>query len=226
MNYNQDCGLDLPSLYLIDGPTVPVVSLSDMKKHLRVDHSDDDDFITAITDACTQHIDGGEGKLGRALVSQTWELRFGSFLRGFAGSGYHRSFRRNYSIELPLPPLLAVDSVKYYDIDDVLQTVSTDLYDVIGIGGIKPGFISLKKDQSWPTTFARHEAVIVRFIAGYVDTSVSPAIGEVPAPIVAAIKLMTATLYENRDSVVIGQTAIELPWAAKALLEPYRIYSH
>lgn len=226
MNYNQDCGLDLPSLYLIEGPSVPVVSLSDMKKHLRVDHSDDDDLIEAITDACTRHIDGGEGKLGRALISQTWELRLNSFLRGFSGSGYHRSFRRNYSIELPLPPLLAVENIKYYDSDDVLQTASTDLYEVIGIGGLKPGFISLKKDQSWPTTFSRHEAVIVRFIAGYVDTSQSPAVGEVPAPIIAAIKLTAGTLYANRESMVIGQTAVELPWAAKALLDPYRVYSH
>lgn len=51
----------------------------------------------------------------------------------------------------------------------------------------------------------------------------SPPETNVPGPIKAAIKLMTGTLYQNREQVIIGQTAIEMPWAAEALLWPYRI---
>lgn len=48
----------------------------------------------------------------------------------------------------------------------------------------------------------------------------------VPAPIKAAILLMLGTLYENRETIVIGQSAVTLPWAAEALLAPFRIFSH
>jgi uncharacterized phiE125 gp8 family phage protein len=131
------------SLYLIEGPSQPVVSLADMKAHLRVeiDDTDDDDLIEAMTAAATAHIEGGDGKLGRALVAQTLELR----INGFACS----------EIELPLPPLLSVESVKYYDDDNALQTLATSYYDVIGVGGRKPARIVLKYGQSWPTTYAR-----------------------------------------------------------------------
>ena len=48
----------------------------------------------------------------------------------------------------------------------------------------------------------------------------------VPAPIKAALKLFLSDLYENRGQTVLGQTAIKMPWAAEALLAPFRIYSH
>lgn len=197
-------------LYLVAGPSRPAVSLVDMKKHLRVDFDDDDDLIESLTAAATQHIDGRDGKLGRALVAQTWDLRINGFPCG--------------EIELPLPPLLSVESVTYYDVDNALQTLPTTYYEVIGVGGEKPGRIVLKSGQSWPTSYARQESVIVRLIAGYVDTSDSPAAGEIPAPIVAAIKLLAAHWYENREPVNIGNITTNLPLTVDALLAPFRVY--
>src|SRR6185369_8190715 len=94
------------SLYLIAAPESAVVSLDDMKEHLRVDadNTDDDDVIDAFTAATTQHLDGRDGLLGRALIDQTWELR----LSWFPCYGLLR---------LPLPPLIEVVSVKYIDAD-------------------------------------------------------------------------------------------------------------
>lgn len=61
---------------LVTGPTDPVVPLSAIKQHLRVDHDDEDELIEAFTDAATQMLDGPSGILGIALAPQTWRAVF------------------------------------------------------------------------------------------------------------------------------------------------------
>ncbi len=196
---------------LVTGPTQDAVSVADIKQHLNVDFTDDDDLIQAYRDAIVQYLDGANGKLGRALVSQEWDLA----LCGFDPCG---------RVMLPLAPLLEVESVQYYDTSNVLQTLAADNYDVIGVGGHSPGYISLKYGKSWPMVYYRDEPVIVRFRAGYIDTDGSPPTGEIPAPIISAIKLMVGTLYQSRENVVLGVTPIVLPQAADYLLGYYRVY--
>jgi len=40
----------------------------------------------------------------------------------------------------------------------------------------------------------------------------------------AAMLLLIGHWYANRESVVVGQTALKLPLAVESLLQPYRIY--
>lgn len=197
-------------LILVEGPTAPVVSLDDMKAHLNVGHDRHNALIEAMTAAATADVDGIAG-IGRALVDQTWDMH----LDGFCSS----------PIEIPLPPLIEVESIKYYDDDNAQQTLAESIYEVVGAGGHSPAYIALKKSQSWPSVYDRMEPVTIRFRAGYVDTSGSPQDGEVPAQIVAAIKLITGTYYLQRETIVIGQSVIEMPWAAKELLSKFRVYS-
>lgn len=201
------------ALYLITAPADDVVSLEDMKKHLRVDGdaTDDDELIEVIRDAVGQHLDGRDGYLGRALIDQTWELRMSWFPGGCD------------VIRIPLPPLIEIVSVKYIDANGDEQTFADDNYHIAGVGD--RGTLRLRNGKCWPTLGAGWpEPVIIQFRAGYLDGSMSPAAPDVPAPIVAAIKLFAANLYENRQTIVIGQTAIELPWAAEALLRAYRVF--
>jgi hypothetical protein len=76
----------------------------------------------------------------------------------------------------------------------------------------------------WPIAGCFPNAVRVRFTAGYVDATNSPATDNVPAPIKAAIKLLVGDLYANRETMLTGQraAAVTLPWAAEQLLRPYR----
>jgi hypothetical protein len=39
----------------------------------------------------------------------------------------------------------------------------------------------------------------------------------------AAVLLMTGHLFENRENVVVGAPATELPMGAKAIMQPYRV---
>lgn len=192
-------------LYRIEGPdNEEVLPLDDMKSWLRVDFDDDDDLIQGMIDGAIQHLDGRDGWLNRALGPQTWELRIDEF-----------SFPE---IMIPLPPLISVDSIKYYDDAGVEQTLSPTVYQVCGVGGQNKGSVSLRYGSHWPTTDRRREAISIRFQAGYNDESA------VPAPIITSLKRIVASMYETRESVVIGQTVIKLPGGVESNLAPYRVW--
>lgn len=195
-------------LILVEGPSEPVVSLEEMKRHLKAaDFSDDDDAIAEYRDAAEKV---AADYIGRALVAQTWDMYLEEF---------------DTSIEIPLSPLIEIDSVKYYDADNVLQESALSLYEVIGATGRARAKIVLNNNQSWPTVYDRAEPVVIRFRAGYVDLTQSPA-GEIPKPIIQAIKLITGSFYRDREDGVIGQSVAQIPWTAERLLNDYRDYSH
>lgn len=56
----------------------------------------------------------------------------------------------------------------------------------------------------------------IQFTAGY---------NEVPESLKAAMKLIIGHLYENREAVVIGASANEVPLASEYLMQPYRVYN-
>lgn len=203
------------ALRLITAPTVEPISLSEAKAHLRVDHADDDALITSLIKAVRQHIDGRDGWLGRALVTQTWELVLDRF--------------PCHEIEIPIPPLQSVTSITYDDQAGVETVLSAANY-TVDIAS-EPGRIAPNDTNPWPATYSAINAISavrIRFVAGYAPTADSPPdlLANVPEPIKVAMKLMLGTLYENRETVVIGQTPVMLPWAAEALLGPYRVWSH
>lgn len=53
-------------------PAAAIVSLPEVKAHLRVDHAHEDTLIQAYLDAATSWIDGFDGVLGRCVLEQTW----------------------------------------------------------------------------------------------------------------------------------------------------------
>lgn len=219
-------------LYLVEGPTAAVMTVAEAKLHLHEDAADQNDLIEALIKAVISHLDGRDGVLQRALVAQTWDLKLAEFpfpgCRGaWRWSSYHYSIdpRDDYCIWIPLPPLISVTSIKYIDANGVEQTFDAASYHVVGANGGQPARIQCRKGVSWPVILRTWpEPVTVRFVAGYVDTSDSPPTGEVPAAIIAAMKLTLGHLYANRESVIVGQTAVVVPQSAEWLLEPFRVY--
>jgi uncharacterized phiE125 gp8 family phage protein len=200
-------------LKLVTAPANDPVSLAEAKAHLRVETNDEDLLIEAFVKAATEHVDGPRGFLGRALVDQTWDYYLDTFPSDCTG---------DLPIKLPLPPVIEVTGVFYQDSAGVEQTFSAASYTVDTYA--EPARIVLTSSGSWPTVNEVANAVRVRFRAGYVDASYSPAVDAVPFSIRAAILLHVGDLYNNRESVVVGQTVATLPWAAEQLLRPHRHY--
>lgn len=197
------------ALRLITAPTVEPVTLVEAKAHLRVDHSDDDTLIGLLIESARHYIDGPEGFLGRAIITQTWELVLDEFPTN--------------EIRIPLPPLQSVTSVIYDDADGNEQTVDAADYAVDTAS--EPGWV-VPSTAGWPTVFEGINAVRIRFVAGYAPSIDSPPDlrANVPGSIKAALLLLIGALYEHREQTIVGQATTELPWGAEHLLRRHRMH--
>lgn len=189
---------------IVSAPANAPVTLVEAKAHLRVDFTDDDNLINGLIAAATNH---AQKFLGRFLVAQTWDYSLDAFPT------------KDY-IEIPMPPLIEVLSVSYTDESGNEQTLSEDRYAVDEAS--EPGRLYLPSGVSWPATVSELNSLRIRFRAGYI-TPDSPPEDDVPWDLKAAILLMVGSLYENRESEVVGAPPFMLPWGAEQLMRQHRI---
>ena len=200
-NFNALRGSDyVPygKLILKTGPTSTAISLAEAKAFLRVDsdYDDDDTYITSLIDVGTQVV---EEFTRRRLITQTYNIFYDEF------PPY---------IDLQVGEVASVTHVKYYDTDNSLQTLAASNYDVDT--KVRPGRIYQSNTGDFPNTYERPNAVEVEFVVG-------SAASDVPAPIVQAMYIVIGRYYENRQDVVTGTIASELPLMVDHLLTPYRL---
>lgn len=192
-------------LTLLTAPTFEPITLAQVKDHLRIEHTKDDNhFNNVIIPAARAHV---ERYLRRALVKQTWMMT----LMEFPGL---RS-----PIELPTPPLLTVDEFAYYDSTGTKKTFTAQKYFVEKDDeGTR---LTPAVGDSWPSTQSwRPAAVEVKFTCGFMDTVEATA--KLPPDYRAALLLWAAHLYENREPVVVGSIASVIPMGVEDLLGPSR----
>lgn len=208
------------TLVRITPPAQTPVSLAEAKAHLRVEHDADNDLITGLIEAATEHLDGPNGVLGRALVRQAYELRLDGrwWVRQswYMNSPYWRwdGHGFGWAIRLPLPPLISVDEIRYIDANGQEQVYPAANYTVVGAGAMFGGSITNSSRAVAPVA-AGGEAMRVRFTAGY---------EEVPKPIKQAIKLLVGHWYMSREAVTLAQENRQvLPIGVQSLLAPYRV---
>lgn len=180
-------------------PAVPLLTLDDAKAHLRVDHADEDALISGLIDAAAAHLDGYNGILGRALITQTWAAEFPTFVN---------------RMDIPLGPVQSA-TIQYYDSLNAQQTLATSVYAVLS-DGLGP-YVTLKYNQQWPQTYTRDDAVKITFVAGYGATA-----PDVPAAIRSAMLLLISHWYDNRSALSVGESVSEMPFSVTALLAPFR----
>ena len=189
----------------ITPPTSTPVSLVDAKQHLRVSSADEDFLIESYVKAATQHLDGRDGALGRCLLTQTWQLKLDRF---------------QDPITVPLPPCQSVTSIQYVDVDGNTQTLAASEYHVARMDDAAPAIIRPAYGKTWPSTRPIPESVIVTFVAGFGD---DPA--DVPETIRTAILEHVGTLFENRESTIVGLSAIEeFPGGAQDLVLEHKAW--
>ncbi len=204
------------------------VTLAEAKLHLRLEIDDDDALVTTLITAARRYC---ETAIRAALVSQSWTLMLDSFPS--AGGYYNRAIREIWPslgglpsglgfypglipnstgvIDIPLPPLVSVTSVNYWDFNGVFQTVNPSTYNIsLGI----PGRIQPQYSLVWPISRPTIDSVQVSFVCGQgsAELNVSPNVQ-------AAIKMLLAHWYLNREAVAQGSYAT-VPMAVDALLTP------
>ena len=186
-------------LELTTGPTNEPISIAEAKRHMRVEHSDDDIFIGSLIQVAVNYVDA-TGALGKGMITQTWSEYFGPNLS---------------TVRLSLGPVQSVSSIQYYDANNTLQTDTLSNYYVIGT----KGYITIypKSGYTWPTVFNREDAIKITYVIGFGDTAAS-----VPATVKHALKMLVAHYYENRENELIGVNSKTIPYGIDALLNTER----
>lgn len=125
------------------------------------------------------------------------------------------------NIELPIGPVIEIDSVKYY-LSSVLTTIASADYSLRQLSDMRAEIVP---DTAWPTADAGVDQVVVEFTAGYegeLDSATyTPA---VPAAIRQAILLLVGHWWRNRSAVemVSSGDLVSVPLAFDALVAPYK----
>lgn len=173
------------------------VTLDEAKNHLKVDVSADDTLITNLIKAATSSC---EEYTNRFFITTSLN-QYGDVWADIS--------------ELFKSPAKTITSIKYYDEDNVLQTLSSSIY-LLDVA-VMPSRIGLQPNQSFPTIANRINAIDVAYEVGVDDPA------NVDNGIKQAILLTIGHWYANRETVVVGRIATEIPMAAKYLLDQYKI---
>lgn len=204
-------------LRLVTKPAEEPLSLAETKLHLRVDLDDDDALISALIAAARQVC---ETEQRRALITSTWELTLDGFPYWSAALPFAHPHGTAYSLERPRantrqkihldrPPLQSVESITYVGPAGSTVTLDPSKYRVVPGS---PGLVVPAYGLTWPSTRLQPEAVSIIFVSGYGGAA------DVPDSTKVAMRLLIGHWYENREAVVTGTIAAELPIAVKALL--------
>jgi uncharacterized phiE125 gp8 family phage protein len=194
------------ALSLVTAPVAEPITTAVAKLHCRVDHSTDDALIDTLCGAARDVFETGTR---RKCITQTWDMKLDRFPCW------------DEPIVLPFAPVASVTSVTYVDTNGDTQTWSSSYYTTdlptgpqAMLGRIVPAY-----QQDYPQTRDVINAVTVRFVVGYGSAGTS-----VPAGMLAGMKLLIGHWYENRQSVITGTIATEIPQAVETLMWQFRAY--
>jgi uncharacterized phiE125 gp8 family phage protein len=146
-------------------PASEPVAVADVCTFLRID---DAEAVADIQNRIARARAYIEDMTGRAIISQTWKLFLTEWPRGCT--------QQERALIIIRPPVVSVESVKYYPADGSAQT-TLDQAVYGAFVGVEPACLYLKSGQVWPAVAQRPDAIEVSFTAGAEDsTTVSPTI--------------------------------------------------
>jgi uncharacterized phiE125 gp8 family phage protein len=203
-------------LILIDPPVNEPLTAAEAKARLNIGSEVSDEVMDAYIMAARQRIDGADGYLGRALITQTWMANMDCWPVKDGGK-----FR------LPLIPVQSVTEISYLNASGLPVVINASEYKLVQ--GQRPYVVPV---HGWPAVAG---TITVVFVAGYGDNG-----SDVPEPIRTAIALaagytrsmsarnlnVTEEVEEGIGSTryVVSQNAGEVTEGAiKNLLSTYQV---
>lgn len=182
-------------LVLSTNPTTQVVSVTDIKAHLRIDTSDEDSLLGVYIDAATEM---AEHFCGRHFISHDYKL-------------YFNNVTSRASLVYPDCALHATTPINWIDENGATQ-VSTDAYiDAYS----NPSIVYLNSDFT-STNLKENAANVFWFDF---STGFGTSADDIPEAIKQAIKLIVSDMYYFRED-----RKRKFPMASEILLQPYKCY--
>jgi uncharacterized phiE125 gp8 family phage protein len=220
------------ALKVVTPSDAELVTLQELKDHLRVTISGEDGYLDGLRAAawraaeqyCSSYfldtvvqiaIDGSPGVRRDADRDDRWSAR------PYGGPRQWRPEGEGDYLELSVGPILSSQpiAVTWYASDQSTTAWTKDTEYWLDDLSPLPRLV-LKDGQSWPTDIRRQNSVIVQCHVGYGEDA-----SAVPEDIKLAIKRIAATVYEHRDDQIESTRTIDMkiPVDAEKLLAPYRL---
>lgn len=176
-----------------------IVSVDDLRQHLKITFNDEDNYIGLLEKAAVRSI---EQFLNNFLLTTTL-VQYGT------------SFN-DLNILYKGPGLTEEITVSYKEGGN-WRVFGTQNNNIEYVNKANPPRIYLLESTTLPTTDDIFQAWKAEYFVGYASASA------IPQPIIQAIKITVADMYENRQSVIVGKTVSEIPRTAQFLINPFKI---
>jgi len=194
----------MSSWQITSEPATEPITTAQAKEHLRVDVSDEDDYIDLLITAARRFC---EAYTNRVFITQTWRQNENEFTN---------------PIPLMVNPVISLTSLKYYDTDGTQQTLTDDPTNFQKDFNSDTAAIYEGTTNAFPAISATIiNPIEIITVCGYGAAS------DVPEDIKHAIKIMISYFYENREMINVPiasiATQIPVPTAVYSLLNRYRV---
>jgi len=154
--------------------TLPV-SVADLKTHMRITTSSDDDYITDLA------------WMAYAWIESEADITIGTTVYQLQSDVFPSS--------LPQPPVQSISSISYYDTDNTSQSLTegTDYYLIVA----DKQAALLEPVETWPSVYARPDAVTIAFTAGFTSPHKQ-------VLVLHLMRLLVGSAYEFREGEIAG----------------------
>ena len=165
---------------IVDSPVEEALTLSQVKAHLRLNNgSAEDDVLSMLIASAREQFEFLTD--GRTVLSTTFDQHCTSWQPN--NDDWHGP------IELVRGKVSSLISVKYYDTDNVVQTLSDVVADVTSV----PALVYLPSGNYPNLSSTNTRPVTVRYIAGW-------SLGSVPKDVQLGMLLLVGHWYERREA--------------------------
>ena len=182
--------------YIVNPPAVEPLTLTETKRFLRVDHSEDDALISGLIKAARERI---EARTGRAMLAQTWRISLDRW-------------PAEARVTLPVLPVLSVAAVRVFDALGIPADLASALYAIEP--GSEPPVLAV---TSPPGPGRARSGIEIDVVAGY---GVAPA--DCPEPLRLALRHLVAEAYAARGPLAAGEPVLPTGADVDTLILPYR----